>query len=107
MNPFRSKIRCYHCGKNYKLKREKNVEKFICSGYDLGNPSCKKRIIIWKAELMEIINRRYEIRLNRKILEDELKDKLEYIIIEDRDLLWIKLKDFEDEIEIGRKRIIF
>ena len=102
INLFRSKIRCFHCGKNYKRKVERGSVKFFCGGYHNGN-GCKERIIIFEKDIVELINKRYG-----KILTDgKIREVLDYIIIEGKLLFEIHFKDENEPILFKENYIQF
>jgi len=74
---------CYHCGSNYKLKRERGVNKYICSAYD--NKGTCIRITFQEAYLIELI----EKRLNKKVDATLINEHVEKIVIEDKFLFEI------------------
>lgn len=87
-NPFKSKIRCRHCGKNYRSLSEKGVKKFICGGYHNKN-GCSKRVVIKEDFIRDLINRRYDGNLTN----EELIEILDYVEIEDKFLMEIHFTD--------------
>lgn len=101
-NPFRSKIKCKHCQKNYRLKVERGKRKFICGGYHNGN-GCTNREIIHEDFILDLLNRRY----NKKIACDEIEEVLDHIVIENKILMEIYFKDGSPPILLQGKFIQF
>lgn len=93
MNPFKKKIRCKLCRKNYRQKKEKNTLKYICSGYH-NKSGCTNRIVIYKSFLTELINKRYD----RILSDEELSQIVDYIEIENKELLEIHFTDGNEPI---------
>lgn len=87
-NPFKSKIRCKHCGKNYRLLTERGVRKFICGGYH-NKSGCNKRIVIQEDFILDLIYRRYQKELSKNCLFEIV----DYIEIEDKHLMEIHFTD--------------
>lgn len=88
MNPFRSRIKCKHCLKNYRLKVEKGTRKFICGGYNNGT-GCTRRLVVMEDFIRGLINRRYE----RELSDEEISNVLDYIEIEDELIMEIHFTD--------------
>lgn len=74
---FYKKIKCAHCGCNYKLKSERGTNKYICSSYD--NKGKCVRIPIKEEFLIELIEKRLEIPVNTFVVNRYVEE----IIIED------------------------
>lgn len=92
MPTFSKKIKCKSCSKNMKFKRERLIPKYICSSYD-NHGKCK-RTIIEEEFLKNLIQRRYQ----KEMTEEEIRDVVDYIEVEDKLLLEIHLKDGTDPI---------
>lgn len=97
---FSKKIKCIHCGGNFKAKTERGKRKYICSTYD--NYGKCKRIPIEEDFLKQVIKKRF----GENITDEEIKNKVERIEVEDKLLFKIYLKD-DQPIIYGRKHIIF
>jgi len=100
MNPFKSKIKCIHCGKNYKKRKDRNKIVYICQSYD--NYSQCKRIPISHDFLVAALEKRYE----KVLTDEEIERKVKRIEIEDRLLFTIYLTD-QEPIIYGRTKIVF
>lgn len=57
--------------------------------------------------IIDVINKRYEIRMGKSLTEEEIREKIEWMEIEDSLLFRIKMVDFDDSIEYGRKFVNF
>ncbi|MFO1442771.1 zinc ribbon domain-containing protein [Bacillus sp. Bva_UNVM-123] len=91
-NSLSKKCRCKHCGKNMKFKKERLVHKYICSSYD--NYGKCKRITIEEDFLKGLIQRRYQ----KEMTDQEIREVVDYIEIEDKLLLEIHFKDKTEPI---------
>jgi hypothetical protein len=85
-------IKCKHCNKNMKFKRERLIPKYICSSYD--NYGKCVRTIIEEDFLISLIRRRYQ----KDLSEEEIREVVNYIEVEDKLLLEIHFKDGTDPI---------
>lgn len=92
-NPFKSRVRCKKCGKNYMRKKEKGVNKLLCSGYHNKN-GCTERVIIEESLIRELINKRYD----KEMSDSEISDVLDYIIIKNKYLMEIHFSDGSEPI---------
>ncbi len=97
---FSKKIKCKHCGGNFKSKKERGKRKYICSRYD--NYGECRRVIIEEDFLIGVINKRY----GKELSEKEIKSKVDYIEVEDKLLFTIYLTDMEP-IVFSRHNIIY
>lgn len=105
MNKFKKKIKCLHCNGYFKKKSERGKRKtYVCTNYDSRNGKCNKRVAIPEQQLLDVILKRYEIR-SVNIDVEEVADRVEEVLIEDKLLFRIKLKDFGDEIIYGKNHI--
>lgn len=95
---FSKKIKCLHCGGNFKARKDRNRRVYVCSRYD--NYGECKRIPIEEDFLKNTINKRYDFQLT----DDEIKNKVERIEVEDKLLFTIYLKD-DDPIVFGKNFI--
>lgn len=102
MNPFRSKIKCFHCGKNFRRKIEREKGKFICGGYNNKN-GCTKRIVISEEDIRYLINKRYD----RELLDEEIVEILDYILIESELIMEIHFLDGGRPILLKEKFLQF
>lgn len=99
---FSKKIKCYHCGGNYKAKLERGKRVYICSRYDnYGKDKCV-RIPIREERILRIIQRRYDEQLKN----EEVAKLVEQITVEDKYLFKIELKN-DKPIIYGRNFIQF
>jgi ssDNA-binding Zn-finger/Zn-ribbon topoisomerase 1 len=93
-NPFKSKIKCKHCGKNYRLKIERGSRKFICGGYHNKN-GCKNRVVIQEEFIRDLIKRRYR---EEEISNDKIVKVVDYIEIESKLMMEIHFTDGSEPI---------
>jgi hypothetical protein len=77
---FSGLIRCPYCKGNYKAKKEKGKQKYICSTYD--NYGQCRRIAIEEEFLLELLERRYG-----KLTEDEIMDIVDYVEVFDKKVI--------------------
>lgn len=80
---FNNKIKCFHCDSNFKLKKERGVNKYICTKYD--NIGKCIRIPILEDFLVDLIEKRMSEVVSRELIDEHI----EKIVIEDIDLLEI------------------
>lgn len=83
-NLFTSLIKCENCNYNYRLIKERGVNKYICQGYSTGKTNCS-RYVIQEKELLYIVN----IFCNRNNIELEHNNKF--------------MKNIIDKIYVDRK----
>lgn len=77
---FSGLIRCPYCKGNYKAKKEKGKQKYVCSTYD--NYRQCRRIAIEEEFLLELLKRRYG-----EITEDKIVDIVDYVEIFDKKVI--------------------
>lgn len=97
---FNKKITCLHCQSRFKAKKERGKAKYICSKYD--NKGECIRIPIHEDFLIELIEKRLRIPINREVVDEYV----EQIIIEDFNLLEIFIKD-QESILLSRTHLRF
>ncbi|GIN23142.1 zinc ribbon domain-containing protein [Siminovitchia fordii] len=98
---FSRKVKCKMCGKNMKGKLEKGVRKYVCSSYD--NYSLCQRTLIEEKSLRELIEKRHR----REMSNEEISEIVDKIIVEDKHLFEIHLKNSDKPIIFGRNFIQF
>lgn len=86
---FSRKIKCAHCGKNFKSKMERRRRVYICSSYD--NYNLCERVVIPQGLIVDLINR----RSRRVLTEEDVRGLVELIEIESANKFKIHLKDQE------------
>ncbi len=106
MNLFTKSIQCSHCHGNFKRRRNRSKYVWICGRRENGYTNCP-RVQIDEEFLIRVILNRYEIRWGKQISENEIREKVEQIIVEDKLLFTIKLIDFDDPIVYGRESIVY
>lgn len=74
---FARKIRCQHCGKNFKSKKERAGKiRYVCSSYDLRGECIRNPV---KEEfLIELL----EKRLNQEVTRELVDDHVDVIVVE-------------------------
>ena len=98
---FYKKIKCEICGGNFKLKKERGTNRYLCSNYDNGK-NCTERITIEESKLVRLINKRY----GRELTEEEIREVVVEIIIRSDRLFDIHLTEGVP-ISFHEKGIIF
>lgn len=99
---FSKLITCKHCGRNFKAKIENKKRIYVCSSYDnYGKNSCERNAIE-ENFLKGLVQRRFQ----REMTDEEIRDVIEYIEVENSLLLEIHLKD-QESIMLGRQTIRF
>lgn len=71
------------CGKNFKFKKERSNQNYICSTYDTKG-ECE-RILVSQDFFLELIERRYQKEFTKEEIQSmiekiEVKDKYEFVI---------------------------
>lgn len=100
---FYKKIKCSHCGGNFKVKRERSDRKtYVCTRYDTTG-ECERNVIEEKY-LVDLIQGRFEEVVDYSLIEKEVM----YISIENTKpyLMTIQFRN-QHPIEFSRKGIIF
>lgn len=97
---FSRKIKCFYCGSGFKLKKERSVNRYICSSYD--NKGECIRIPIQEDFLVELIQKRLNREVNRQLVEDYV----ELILVEETNLVEIFIKD-QESILLSRTHLRF
>lgn len=73
MYSFSGKIKCLDCGKNYRGVMERKVPSYVCSGFtNYGKDFCK-RFKIKESHLLELAQSFYEIELQNRGSNSEIK----------------------------------
>lgn len=103
---FHKKIRCKHCSGNFKRRRNRNKYVWICSRTANGYANCPN-IVLDEQFLIDVINKRYDIRMGKSLAPEEIAEKIEWMEVEDSLLFRIKTVDFDDFIDYGRKFVNF
>lgn len=88
---FSRKIKCAHCGKNFKGKLQRKKRIYVCSQYD--NFGKCKREILSETFLVELLVRRYGDDF--EITKDNIQNIVKEVIVEDKLTFTIKLKNDE------------
>src|SRR5690554_5049452 len=100
------KFKCLNCGSGFKTKTDKSGKKYyVCSKYD--NTSECVRVAFYENEIVDLIGKRYEIRLGRSLEIEEIREKVDIITVRSKYEFSIKLHDFDDPIEFAKNKIIF
>lgn len=97
---FNKKIKCFHCGSGFKLKKERSVNRYICSAYD--NKGECIRIPIQEDFLIELIHKRLNMEVDRQLVEEYV----ELILVEETNLAEIFIKD-QESILLSRTHLRF
>ena len=100
MPMFSKLIVCSHCGSSFKAKKERGKYKYLCSRYD--NKSDCKRIPMEQSFLKEIIDHRFQ----RELTEEEIREHVIHIEVENKMLFKVYLKD-QEPIVFEENRIIY
>lgn len=74
---FYKKIKCGECGSNFKLKKERGINRYLCSRYDNGK-GCQ-RITIEEDRLVRLINKRNSGEVS--LTDDEIRDAVIEVIV--------------------------
>lgn len=98
---FNKKIKCGNCGGNFKLKKERGVNKYVCSNYDNGK-DCAKRIVMEEDRIVQLVTQRYRRRLS----EEEIREVVIEVIVRSESLFDIILKEGRP-ISFHERGIIF
>lgn len=86
---FSRKIKCNHCGKNYKGKKERKRRVYICSSYD--NFGKCKREVLTEEFLVDLLIRRYGEDF--EMSKENIQNTVESICVEDKLTFTINLKN--------------
>lgn len=89
MTLFSKKIKCLHCGKNFKAKKEREKYKYLCSTYD--NKGACKREVLHEEFLVDLLIRRYGE--NFEVSKQNIQNTVEKIEVEDKWTFTIYLKN--------------
>jgi hypothetical protein len=104
---FHKKIICTQCNGFFKRRKNRSKYTWICSRRENGYTDCK-RVQIDEQMLIETINKRYFIRQYTEISEQDIKNKVMRIEVEDKLLFKIWLTDFADDpIVYSRNKIVY
>lgn len=86
---FSRKIKCKHCGKNFKGKKERKRRVYICSSYD-NTGNCKREVLS-EEFLIDLLIRRYG--KDFEVSKENIQSIVESIIVEDKLTFTISLKN--------------
>lgn len=100
MAMFSKLIICSRCGSRFKTKKERAKIKYICSRYD--NKGDCKRIPMHEEFLKEVIDHRFK----RELTEEEIRENVLHIEVENKMLFKVYLKD-QEPIVFEENRIIY
>lgn len=93
---FSRKIKCAHCGSNFKSKKERKRRVYICSKYDnYGKEYCQRNVIDENL-IVELLEKRYDEIENEEYVNltlEEKVDKVEEIYVKGKMEFKIYLKD--------------
>lgn len=92
---FSKKIKCVHCGGNFKSKMQRGKRIYICSRYDNHN-DCT-RVVIDEGFLIELLDKRF----GNDLTVEEKVHKVGYVEVEEKYKFAINFKD------VGEIPIIF
>jgi hypothetical protein len=96
---FKSKIKCIHCGGNFKRKIEREKVKYCCTNYNVGK--CDKRVILEESFLIGLLEKRFQ----RELTHEEIMKLVDRIIVEEKLLFEIELTDGSQSILFGRNLV--
>ena len=97
MNPlFNKKIRCSHCGGNFKKKKVRNKIRYVCSKHD--NFGTCIRNPVDEIFLLELLESRFE----KEFTKEDVKKEVDYIEVAGSMELEIHLFN-QDNIILGKK----
>lgn len=88
---FYKKIKCGECGSNFKLKKERGVNRYLCSKYDNGK-GCQ-RITIEEDKIVKLINKRFGRELTDEMSNEEIREVVVKIIVRSERLFDIHLTE--------------
>lgn len=86
---FSRKIKCAHCNKNFKAKKERGNRVYVCSTYD--NYGKCRREVIHQDELIYLLRKRYGEDF--EITKENIESTVDEIIVKDKWVFEIKLKN--------------
>ena len=91
-------IQCKKCGKNYKTKKERNVQKYICAGYDRYGKKFCERFLVTEKLLDELIQLHFRENIENSQIRNHVKkieiDKENIVITYSDDTQTIRTKRF-------------
>lgn len=85
---FYKLISCGNCGSNFKVKKERGVNRYVCSRYDNGK-DCKERVTIEEERLIKLLNKRFD----RELTNEEIREVVVKIIVRSERLFDIHLTE--------------
>lgn len=89
---FNKKIKCLHCSKNFKAKKERGEKvRYVCSSYD--NKGECIRIPVKEEFLIELIEKRLKTEIDREVIDEYI----EMITVENVDPYLLEIKFYEQE----------
>lgn len=86
---FSRKIKCLHCGKNFKGKLQRGKRVYLCSTYD--NYGTCKRMVLKEDFLVELLQRRFGDDYD--ISKENIQESVEKIEVKENYLFTIHLKE--------------
>lgn len=86
---FSRKIKCAHCNKNFKAKKERGNRVYVCSTYD--NYGKCRREVMHQDELIYLLRKRYGEDF--EITKENVQKTVEKIEVEDKWTFTIYLKN--------------
>lgn len=88
-------IKCKYCGRNHKAKKERGVQKYVCSTYDnYGRDKCWRNLIE-ENHLNFLVKHRFEMR-GIDFNKDTIKSQIKEIIVSNEEIVI----NFHDDIPI-------
>jgi hypothetical protein len=99
---FHKKIKCVHCGGNFKARKDNGKTLYICSRIsNYGADSCR-RIPIYEDFLLSVLEKRFQ----RELTNEEIRENVLHIEIVNKMLFTVYLKD-QEPIVYETNHIIF
>ena|SRR5690606_41675302 len=98
---FYKKIKCVHCGGNFKRRKNRKKYAWLCSRRENGYSNCP-RVVIDEEYLIEVIEKRIQTDLTPEIVNDIV----EQIEVEDTLLFTIHFTN-QEPIIFSRNHIVF
>lgn len=86
---FSRKIKCAHCNRNFKAKKERGNRVYVCSTYD--NYGKCRREVMHQDELIYLLRKRYGEDF--EITKENVQNTVEKIEVEDKWTFTIYLKN--------------
>lgn len=68
---FSKRIKCLDCGSNFTGKKARGKSTYICGGYHNNKSNCK-RFLVREDELVEVVNKHFDIKfINNQIVTED------------------------------------